>query len=161
MAAQLPAYQLNWKLGVDDLMIVSVGTGSFRSTIDPRQASRLSAIGLAVRSLAGMISESQQLVLTLMTYLGQSPVPWPINSEIGELGGLIAQTGQLFRYLRYDVKLEQPWLKEHLGETIAPAALERLRQMDDPQGMTKHNELGGKAAALQIKREHLERTAPA
>jgi uncharacterized protein len=159
MAALLPAYKMNWKLGVDDLMVVSVGTGSFRSTIDPRQAARLSAIGLAVRSLAGMISESQQLVLTLMTYLGQSPVPWPINSEIGELGGLTAQTGQLFRYLRYDIKLEHAWLKAHLGETIAPAELERLRQMDDPQGMTKLYELGHKAAALQIKREHLERAS--
>jgi hypothetical protein len=40
---------------------------------------RSSAIGLATKSLAAMIAESQMLVLTLMTYLGQSPVAWPIN----------------------------------------------------------------------------------
>ena len=157
MAAMLPAYGLNWKLGVDDLTIVSVGTGTFRTTIDPLQAARLSAISLAIRSLAGMIYESQQLVLTLMTYLGQSPVAWPINTEIGDLGPIAAQTGNLFRFLRYDIQLEQSWLKQQLDETISADVLNRLRQMDDPRGMTQLYELGRKAAARQIKREHLER----
>jgi hypothetical protein len=123
----------------------------------PLEAMRLSAIGLAIRSLAGMISESQQLVLTLMTYLGQSPIPWPINSEIGDLGPVMAQTGNLFRFLRYDIRLEQDWLKQNLGETLSQDVLNRLRQMDNPEGMPTLYELGRKAAALQIKREHLER----
>jgi predicted acylesterase/phospholipase RssA len=157
MAALLPAYGLNWKLGVDDLTIVSVGTGTFRTTIDPLQAARLSAISLAIRSLAGMIYESQQLVLTLMTYLGHSPVAWPINSEIGDLGPIAAQTGNLFRFLRYDIQLEQNWLKQQLDETIPADVVNRLRQMDDPRGMTQLYDLGRKAAARQIKREHLMR----
>lgn len=155
MVALLPAYGLNWKLGVNDLTIVSVGTGSFRTTMNPLEAVRLSAIGLAVRSLAAMISESQQLVLTLMTYLGQSPVPWPINSEIGDLGPVVAQTGNLFRFLRYDLRLEEKWLKESLGETVPPDVVNRLRQMDNPEGMPMLYDLGRKAAALQIKREDL------
>ena len=155
MVALLPAYGLNWKLGVENLTIVSVGTGSFRTTMNPLEAVRLSAIGLAIRSLAAMISESQQLVLTLMTYLGQSPVPWPINSEIGDLGQVVAQTGNLFRFLRYDLRLEEKWLKDSLGETIAPDVVKRLRQMDNPEGMPMLYELGRKAAALQIRREDL------
>ncbi len=155
MVALLPAYGLNWKLGVDDLTIVSVGTGSFRTTMNPLEAARLSAIGLAVRSLAAMISESQQLVLTLMTYLGQSPVPWPINSEIGDLGQVVAQTGNLFRFLRYDLRLEEKWLKDSLGETVPAAVVNRLRQMDNPENMPRLYELGLKAAAQQIKRADL------
>jgi hypothetical protein len=154
-AALLPAYGLNWRLGVDDLTIVSVGTGTFRTTTNPLEAARFSAIGLAVRSLAGMISESQQLVLTLMTYLGHSPVPWPINSEIGDLGPVVPQMGNLFRFLRYDIRLEDEWLKQTLGESIPSDELNRLRQMDNPQGMATLYELGRKAAALQIKRSDL------
>jgi hypothetical protein len=157
MVALLPAYGLNWKLTTEDLLIVSVGTGSFRTTMKPLEAVRLSAIGLAIRSLAGMISESQQLVLTLMTYLGQSPIPWSINSEIGDLGPVVAQTGNLFRFLRYDIRLEQDWLKETLGEDLSKDVINRLRQMDNPEGMSTLYDLGRKAAALQIKREHLER----
>ena len=159
MVALLPAYGLNWKLGVDDLTIVSVGTGSFRTTLNSLEAMRLSAIGLAVRSLSAMISESQQLVLTLMTYLGQSPVPWPINSEIGDLGQVVAQTGNLFRFLRYDLRLEEKWLKDSLGETIPAKVIDGLRQMDNPASMPMLYELGRKAAALQIKRDDLSAVA--
>lgn len=155
MVALLPAYGLNWKLGVDNLTIVSVGTGSFRTTMNPLEAMRLSAIGLALRSLTAMISESQNLVLTLMTYLGQSPVPWPINSEIGDLGQIVAQTGNLFRFLRYDLRLEAKWLKDTLGETLPSDVVTRLRRMDNPEGMAMLYDLGRKAAAQQIKREDL------
>jgi hypothetical protein len=94
MVALLPAYGLNWHLGADNLLIVSVGTGSFRPTMDAR--SGVSALGLTARALIGMIAESQQLVLTPMTYFGQSPVEWPINSEIGDLGMVEAPTGNLY-----------------------------------------------------------------
>jgi uncharacterized protein len=155
MAALLPAYGLKWALGPDKLTIVSVGTGSFRSTMASRAATRLTALGLALRSLAGMIHESEQLVMTLMTYLGQSPVAWPINSEIGDLGPLDPPGGPLFRFLRYDVKLETAWLRDQLGETVSDVELDRLRQMDDPAIMPTLDALGRKAAQTQVRRENL------
>jgi len=160
MAALLPAYGLNWKLGPENLMIVSVGTGSFRETLNPLEAVRLSALSLAIKSLSAMVSESEQLVLTLMTFLGESPLEWPINSEIGDLGRVVAPTGNLFRFLRYDLKLEERWLAQKLGENLPADLIERLRQMDQPWGMSTLYELGRKAAALQIKREHLEMAGP-
>jgi hypothetical protein len=138
------------------LLIVSVGTGSFRSGLDPLLGARLSAIGLAIRSLSGMITESQQLVLTLMTYLGDSPVKWSINSEIGDLGRIVAPTGHLFRYLRYDLQLEDRWLRQELDETLSMDAIAGLQQMDEPSSMATLYELGRKAAARQIKRSDLE-----
>jgi Patatin-like phospholipase len=160
MAGVIPAYGLTWKMSVDDLLVVSVGTGSFRPTVSTADAVKLSAIGLAVRSLAGMIAESQLLVLTLMSYLGQSPVPWKINSEIGDLGGVVPQMGNLFRFLRYDIRLEQDWLAQELGEKLDSDRVARLRHMDDPAGMSTLYDLGRKAAQRQIKREHLEAAVP-
>jgi hypothetical protein len=156
MAAMLPAYGLNWKLGPENLLIVSVGTGSFRSGLDPLRGARLSAISLAIRSLSGMITESQQLVLTLMTYLGDSPVKWSINSELGDLGQIVAPTGHLFRYLRYDLQLEDKWLRQELDETLSTDDIARIQQMDQPSSMAILYELGRKAAAKQIKRRDLE-----
>jgi hypothetical protein len=155
MVALLPAYGLNWKLGSENLLIVSVGTGSFRESMNPVEGARLSAIGLAIRSLSAMITESQQLVMTLMTYLGDSPISWSINSEIGDLGGIVAPTGHLFRFLRYDLRLEQNWLQQELGEELPAAHIARLQQMDQPGSMELLYNLGRKAAEIQIKRSHL------
>ncbi|HTK13330.1 MAG TPA: patatin-like phospholipase family protein [Xanthobacteraceae bacterium] len=155
MAAMLPAFGLNWTLGPDNLLVVSVGTGSFRPTIPADEAMGASAMKLAVRSLAAMIAEGQQLVLTLMTFLGQSPISWPINSEIGDIGPAMPPTGELFKFLRYDARLEAPWLRDHLQEAVSEKEIGSLRQMDHAKNIARLYDLGCKAAALQIKAEHL------
>ncbi|HWG04303.1 MAG TPA: patatin-like phospholipase family protein [Beijerinckiaceae bacterium] len=155
MTAVLPAYGLNWKLGPENLLIVSVGTGSFRPTLSPVEALRSSAMSLAIKSLAAMIAESQLLVLTMMTYFGDSPVAWPINSEIGDLGQVTAPTGNLFRFVRYDVQLEQNWLSQKLGKQWGSDFVAKLRPMDNPANMKMLYELGQLAAAEQVKREDL------
>jgi hypothetical protein len=155
MTALVPAYGLNWRIGPENLLIVSVGTGSFQPTLSPADAMRSSAIGLAIKSLAAMIAESQLLVLTLMTYLGQSPIAWPINSEIGDLGRVLAPTGDLVRFLRYDVRLEQSWLAENLGKHFSADFIAKLRPMDNPANMQTLYELGRSAATDQVKRDDL------
>lgn len=154
MVAHLPAHGLNWALGPDQLTVVSIGTGSFRPQLSARQARRSSAIGLAVKALAAQIADAELLTLTLMTWLGVSPIPWPINSEIGDLGPITPPFGQLFRFLRYDVQLEQRWLREHLDCDLNPVEIARLHRMDDPANIPMAYTLGQHAAARLIKREH-------
>jgi hypothetical protein len=151
MAALLPAYGLNWKTGPENLLIVSIGTGSFRPSMTTREALKASALGLALRSLAAIIAENQQLVMTLLTYFGETPTKWPINSEIGDLGPIQAPGGPLFRFLRYDARLEQGWLEANLGEAVAADEVAALRHMDDPLNMPRLYALGQAAAERQIR----------
>jgi uncharacterized protein len=155
LTALIPAYGLNWKLGPENLLIVSVGTGTYRTTLNPIRAARSSAISLAITALAGLITETELLVLTLMTFLGQSPVPWHINSEIGDLGGVTGSMGNMFRFLRYDVKLEAPWLLQKLQRNYSAEFISRLQPMDNPASMQTLYELGQSAAADQVKTEDL------
>ncbi|MEK4034980.1 patatin-like phospholipase family protein [Methylocystis sp. IM2] len=85
LTAVLPPYRLEWKTGVEDLFIVSIGTGSCRPKLTTREAQRSPAILLAINALAAQISDNQELTLMLMSWLGESSLPWPINSEIGDL----------------------------------------------------------------------------
>ena len=151
MAVLLPAYGLNWQPGPENLLFVSIGTGSFRPTMTVLEASRASAIGLALRSLAAMVSDGQQLVMALMTYFGHSPIAWPVNSEVGDLGLLRPPTGYLFRFLRYDARLDERWLFDNVGRTLSEAEIMRLRRMDDPANMPTLYELGRLAADRQIR----------
>ena len=116
---------------------------------------RSSAIGLAIKSLAAMIAESQLHVLTLIANLGQSPIAWPINSEIGDLGRVLELTDDLFRFLRYDVRLEESWLAEKLGKHFSADFIAKLRPMDNPANVQTLYELGRSAAADQVKRDIL------
>jgi hypothetical protein len=106
--AALPQYGLAWPLGADNLTIVSVGTGLLRAGVVPNALAIMRPIGMAVSALEAQISEAQQLILTLMSWLGESPTSWPINSELGDVTRTAPPFNRpLFRFLRYDIRLEQ------------------------------------------------------
>ena len=63
--------------------------------------------------------------------------------------------GKLFRFLRYDVRLEKEWLARELNFQADDDLIERLRGMDDPTLVDRLYEIGSLAAEKQVKAEHL------
>jgi hypothetical protein len=112
--------------------------------------------GLAVHALMAQISDSEELVLALMSWLGHSPTKWLINSELGDLGKIAPPNNQpLFRFLRYDVRLEHKWLAEELEIKLENSTLDCFRCMDLPENIPALYKLGVQAAAKQIRPDHL------
>lgn len=155
LAALVPSFGLEWSPGPRDLLVASVGTGTFRPTLSGARARRSSAIGLAVKSLAAMVAETQSQALLLMSYFGETPTPWRINSEIGEVASLTPPGGPLFRFLRYDARLETEWLAREAGEVVGPAALASLRRIDEPANLPLLRRIGRAVGAAQLRRDHL------
>ena len=150
MLATLPPHGIQWTLGADRLEIVSIGTGAFRQRADPRALLRASAFGIALRSLTQQIAESQQLTLTLMSWLGKGGAPWPINSEIGDFAGAEPPFGALFNYKRYDVRLEADWLQAELGLEVGMPELLAARRFDNPDAMPFLDRIAQAAALKQM-----------
>jgi len=155
MLAALPQYGLSWKTSAKELTIVSIGTGSFRPTVRAEELRWIGGLGLAIKALAAQIAESQQLVATMMNWLGDSPTIWPINSELGDLRDAMFPGGKMFRYLRYDVLLEQKWLKENLDIELDRRTLARYRRIDVPSNIPAIYEFGAAAAKNQMRRDDL------
>jgi hypothetical protein len=156
MATQLKPFGLCWPTGPDRLLIVSVGTGGYRARLSSAQARKMLAFRLAIHALGGMITDSQNQALALLQWLGECPQPWTIDSEVGTMAGDLPFGGPLFKFLRYDVRLERAWLKDVLGITIRDKDLDLLRAMDNPDSIKLGYEIGRRAAAEQVKIEHLD-----
>jgi hypothetical protein len=154
LSAFIPAYGIGWPASPDALTIVSIGAGTFRDRVEARGLLRGPSVKLALRAMTQLIGENQQLILMLMSLLGQSPTPWPINAEIGNVGDVPSPRGPLFRFLRYDIKLEAEWLLQTLGENPDAREIRQMRRLDDAQTMPTLEALGRKAAAIQVKPEH-------
>ena len=97
------------------------------------------------------ISESQALILTLMSWLGKGGAPWPINSEIGDLAADEPPFGGLFQFARYDIRLEAEWLRDTLGATVTARELARLRRFDNPDALRPIYDLARIAAERQMR----------
>lgn len=161
LIATLPQYGLCWPTGPDNLTIVSMGTGSFRFRMNPNVPALARYVGMTIQALASQISDSQQLVLAMMSLFGETPMAWPINSELGDLGATPAPGGRpLFRFLRYDVRLEQAWLRNELGLSIEEPKLTELQQLDAADALAQFYDLGVRAAERQIQPAHFAAPPP-
>ena len=150
MLATLKGHELCWPTGADQLLLVSLGTGSKTLALDPGEVMDMKAVELGVRGLASLMDDAGALNELLLQWMSSSATPQQIDSEIGDLSGDILGGGKpLLSYLRYDVKFDDPWLQDKLS----PEQLESIAEMDRAENMDKLVEIG-KAAANQIKDEH-------
>jgi hypothetical protein len=155
MTALIPGYGFDWQAGADRLMIVSVGTGLPRP-VRPgwvRQPLLLS-IWKAIHALTSLGYDNSQLATSVLQWLGQSPRPWRINSEIGDLSGARPAGEAMWTFVRYDAPLEAGWLEQHLHKSYSPAMLARLARLDDDRMVPELYALGELAGETLIDPAH-------
>jgi len=162
----LDAYKIGWTAKPEQLTIVSIGTGSHRDRVIPEELGMGRSTRLAISALKSLMNDVQTFVLTQMQYLGECPMPWWINSEIEDLAKEKPPGGKMFRFLRYDVRLEWKWiesLRDEVGTEKFEAAFGRklteidvirMRGMDDPTIIEDVYKLARIAAKQQVKAEH-------
>jgi uncharacterized protein len=145
---------LRWPTGPDKLTIVSVGTGSHRPRLSFEKLMVARFLRLGLQALISMMHDAQQSVLAQMLWMGETPTPWKINSEVGDLHDDAPAGGKMFRFLRYDVRLETDWLDRWHGIKLGAREVERIRQMDDPSIVPVIYEIAQAAAKQQVRSDH-------
>jgi hypothetical protein len=153
--ATLSPFNIKWPTGPDRLTIVSVGTGTYRPRLSYKSLGFARFTKLAFHALLSLMTDAEMLVLALMQWMGECPAPWQINSEVGTLASEMPPGGKMFRFLRYDVKLEKDWLARELNYHASDDDIARLRGMDDPAAVHDLYKIGCMAAEKQVKLEHL------
>jgi patatin-like phospholipase len=151
----LKPFKLCWTPGPDNLTVISIGTGTFRPRVNYQELGFARFPQLALLALMSLMTDAEMLILAQMQWLGECPMPWPINSEIGTLAEDGPPGGKLFRFQRYDVRLEAQWLKEKLDLSVAQKDIERYRCMDDPSIVHDIYGIAQAAAERQVKLEHI------
>jgi patatin-like phospholipase/acyl hydrolase len=154
MQVALKPYGICWPLGPENLTFVSVGTGSFRTRLSFTELGFAGPIKLALHALLSMMTDSQTYALAQMQWLGECPDPWPINSELGTLGDENPTARRWFRFMRYDVSLEQPWLCSKLKRELEEIEVLRYRNMDDPSIIRTIYDIAQICATEQVKASH-------
>jgi len=152
--ATLTPYGIKWPVGPKNLTIVSVGTGSHRPRLSIESLGFAGFPKLAYHALMSLMTDAQVLILGLMQWMGECPAPWEINSEVGTLATDAPPGGKMFRFLRYDVRLEAEWLEREINYRASDDMIVRLRGMDDPNLVQELYKIGGLAAEKQVKAEH-------
>ena len=154
MHSQARAFGLQWKMGPDNLIVLSLGAGYYRRGLAPGEKPPTTAGLLALRAVTDTFADSQGLTLALLQWLGEAPQPWTINSEIGDLSSEMLAGHALLRFQRYDMPLESDWLRKNLGRKFSDKELLRFRHIDDPTAMRDLFAMASEVAATQVQLAH-------
>jgi uncharacterized protein len=144
---------VGWPMGPDKLTVVSIGTGTHRPRLSFETLGFARMPKLAFYALLSLMSDAQMSILAQMQWLGECSAPWPINAEIGTLADESPLGGKLFRFFRYDVRLEREWLKAELDVKVSALDVVRFRNIDDPAIVNDIFEIGRMAAERYVKPE--------
>ena len=155
MMTQAKTFRLEWAMGPAQLMLISIGAGQYRRRPAPAHRSPFTAGGLAAQGLMQALSTGQMQTLTLLQWMSEPALAWPMNSEIGDLAGELLGGRALFGFQRYDMLLEAPWLQAQLGLLIPEKYLDKLRRFDEPEVMKDLYEMATTVATQQVKVDHL------
>jgi uncharacterized protein len=139
--ATFKAFGICWPTGPDKLTVTSIGTGTYR----PHFAYAEEGVGrfakLAYYALMSLMTDAETQTLAQMQWMGDCLTQVP-------------QGGKMFRFMRYDVKLEADWLRKELDLKVSESDAERYRGMDNPAIVNEIYEIAKLAAAKQVKPEH-------
>lgn len=154
MMATFKRLGMCWPLGADNLTVISVGTGSYRTKVSFGELGWAGPLRLAIGALLSIMGDTQNQALAQMQWFGDCMTCWTINSEVRTLCGDAPPGGKWFRFARYDLRLERLWLTQNLGLDLSDQDIARLQGMDDPATIPQLYEIASKAAQKQVKREH-------
>lgn len=161
MATAAP-YRMGWQTGVDNMLIVSVGTGKVPLERHDDQADDLNLIGHAqTLPLALMNAATDGWDIACRT-LGACRFGPPIDREVGAMvmpqGGPATSTGpKLFSYVRYDPLLTRDGLDALNLRDIHPA---HVQQLDSVERIPDIQRVGQAYARQSVSLAHLAPFVP-
>lgn len=138
MYATLAGYRVGWPFGGDNLLLVSLGTGSADPSV---QRTSLTAKH-AINSLMSLMNDCASLQEILLQWMSSSSTASEIDSELGDLGGDTLGPAELLSYLRYNIELNPDEVQALTPEVTDPGTIKSLSEMDDPANMDTLYRLG-------------------
>jgi hypothetical protein len=157
LMATLPCFHIEWPAGADELMVLSVGTGSVRTHLKKQVAEKIHLLDQAtyvVPALLDSIAVQQDMLCRVM---GDCRYGSIIDTEVGDLlgEGLPGRAGKKFSYVRYNRTFTELETDELQRTTKQRFTLDNLALIPFLQ------QTGRDYAAQAVQREHLMIEAPA
>jgi hypothetical protein len=158
MVATLKGFPFRWKLGADNLFIVSVGTGMTRQARLPKQITDNDLLKWAKEIPDMLIQDATWQNQIILQWLSASPGRWEIDSEIGTMENdlLVVDTSSkgLISYVRYDKWLDGKNLNDLMSKTYSQQQLDEFADISNAGTRFELYDIGYKAALKEIDETH-------
>lgn len=153
LLATLKGFPFQWATGEQNLMLVSVGTGSWTWRLDAEAMARHKVWDWLTTVPAMIMQENTWMNQALLQYLSHSPTASVLDSEMGDLAQDVLGGTPALTYLRYNAALDADRL-DTLGLSHLTPRVEHLRKLHYAEGISGLEEIGTREASVQVKPGH-------
>jgi patatin-like phospholipase/acyl hydrolase len=168
LMATVEGYRFRWKTGENNLLLVSIGTGTSRKKMNPQDIKKATLLKWAQALPDYFMEDASWQNQTMLHYLSHSATPHVIDSEIGQMKDALLSEKPLITYLRYNAWLEknkpEPTDKEErknwferpdlLKHGFTEADLEDMREMSNAKRVHDLAKVGDISAAFFVEEKH-------
>lgn len=157
MQATIDGYGYNFETGADKLFVLSLGTGCWATDLtNVVKKAKEPAFMNGLTALASLMNDSRELNELVMQWISKQTGPCEaIDSVVGNLSDQLMCGKPLCSYMRYNIRLEQKWLKDNLGKDYTGKEVKELRDLGSIDNMNEFVRLGQLYAQKMIKPEHI------
>jgi hypothetical protein len=128
LVATLEGFPFHWNTGRDDLLITSIGTGTWAKTVPPQEVLDHRLWDWAVEVPTMLMEDAATQADLMLRWFGWTPTPAVVDLEIGDLSGDRLCEGPLLTYQRFDPPLDEAGLRA-VGRADLIPQLGSLRQV--------------------------------
>ena len=150
MVATLKGFPFHWKMGEDNMLLVSVGTGMSKWEKIPSKVSKQHLLNWAQQIPDMLMQDASWHNQTILQWMSRCNTRWCIDGEIGDLSNdlVTEDTGNkgLLSYLRYNLWIDNPTLKELTGKDYGKDQIDDLVEMSNAGSRFELYDIGEKAA---------------
>jgi uncharacterized protein len=161
MVATLKGFPFKWKLGAENLLLVSIGTGINKTEKLPEEITAYQEFKWAAQIPDMLMQDSSWQNQIILQWLSNSPVAWEIDGEIGTLAGDLLAPGEtgngLITYMRYNTWLSKKELDALMGKNYKQEKVDNLIEMDHAENCNELFAISSKAATKEIHGGHYPR----
>ncbi len=158
MVASLKGFPFHWKLGAENISLVSVGTGMSKWEKIPANVSKFNLLNWAQQLPDMFMQDASWHNQLILQWLSKCNTRWPIDGEIGDLSDdLITNDGDkkgLLTYTRYNVWLDTANLKAVMGKEYSDDQIDGLTEMSNAASRFELYDIGNKDAEAKVLESH-------
>jgi uncharacterized protein len=162
MVATLKGFPFHWKMGADNLLLVSVGTGMSRWQAIPQDVANYNLLNWAKQIPDMLMQDASWHNQAILQWLSKSDTRWSIDGEIGDLKDDMVDYGStgngMLTYLRYNLWIEATGLNTLMNKTYTQQQVDNLDEMSNADSRFELYDIGSKDAAVRIEDAHFPDT---
>ena len=157
LISTLKGFPFRWKLGADELFLLSIGTGSWQDKLQPDQVTDNKLWNWAGEVPTMLMNDANWQNQLLLQAISRCPAPFDIDMEIGSAAGDLVGDNPLLTYVRYEAELQVKALSK-LGIQVSSDKLESIREMSDAGNRQQLYKIGQAVASKDVDASHFPTT---